>query len=169
MSIDIEELKKLLKTTKEINDKYANGGKSYSFEMQKENFENEKFEPYKDFSERIQVSNLGRVKFDGEIQEQTDEKSSIGYLYLKNYHKIQEKLVKVFNDEFVYEMVVNVWLPKHTNDKCIYDIHHKDNDGYNNTVDNLILLKRCEHKAIHPFMKLPETCENCRENILLVS
>ena len=134
--------------------------------MQEDDIQGEIFQKYGEFDERIEVSNLGRVKFNGEIQEQTDEKTSVGYLYLKNYQKIQKELGKTFNDEFVYEMVANVWLEKPKNKICIYDIHHIDNDGYHNTVDNLIWLKRCEHKAIHPFMKLPDTCKNCREKYI---
>ena len=160
----IEELQKNLeeKSAQVINDMYKdNKLLSNSFKTDKE-LPNEIFEPYKEFDSRLEVSNLGRVKFDGKICEQTDEKTSIGYLYLKDYLEIKDKLNKSFDDEYVYEMVANVWLVKPKDFyKCQYDIHHIDNDGYNNSAQNLIWLKRCDHKKLHPFMKFPNTCKNC--------
>ena len=147
-----------------INEKYkVDKSISNSFKTSNQDLPYEEFEQYTDFDERIEVSNLGRVKFDGKICEQTDEKTSIGYLYLKDYEKIQNEIGKSFDDEYVYEMVANVWVLKPSDfNKCQYDVHHINNDGYDNSAKNLIWLKRCEHKKLHPFMKFPNSCRGCK-------
>ena len=84
-----------------------------------------------------EVSNLGRVRIDNEIQEQIDKpKSSPGYLVLKKYPTI-----------LVYHLVANVFLDNEHVEGI--QIHHIDNNGYNSSEMNLILLSENQHKAIH--------------------
>lgn len=84
-----------------------------------------------------EVSNLGRVRIDGKIQEQIDNPDgSIGYLVLKNY-----------TSYLVYRLVADVFLERKEGEGLV--VHHINNDGYNNCEDNLIMLTQTQHGAIH--------------------
>ncbi len=87
---------------------------------------------------RYRVSNLGRIKFEGKIQKQKDEK--IGYCTLAD-----ESLRK----DYVYNFVAYTFLNKVEGDG--YHVHHITNDGYYNTVENLVLLTQDEHSFVHGF------------------
>ena len=84
------------------------------------------------------VSNLGRIKYQGKIQEQKDEK--IGYVTLAD-----ENLRK----DYVYNFVAYTFHGKIIGDG--YHVHHITNDGYYNTVENLVLLTKEEHSYVHGF------------------
>ncbi len=87
------------------------------------------------------VSNLGRVKFKGKIIPQGDIKQK-GYLRLDpegNYH--------VDHQVYVYTLVAIGFLGKRFNDG--YDVHHRNNNGYDCSVENLMLLTRIQHNAVH--------------------
>ena len=84
-----------------------------------------------------EVSNLGRVRIDGKIQEQIDNPDgSIGYLVLKNYTSI-----------LVYHLVADVFLDRKVGEGRA--VHHIDNDGYNCSEYNLIMLTEIQHGVIH--------------------
>ena len=84
-----------------------------------------------------EVSNLGRIRIDGIIQEQIDNPDgSIGYLVLKNYTNV-----------LVYHLVADVFLDRKIGESRA--VHHIDNDGYNCSEDNLIMLTEIQHGAIH--------------------
>ena len=91
--------------------------------------------------EEMYVSNMGRVKFiiNGEpkIIEQTDDILE-GYLRLADYPGFG----------YVYRLVAENWIGK-ISPKMI--VHHIDNDGYNNRVENLMIVTPEEHAKIHGF------------------
>lgn len=99
-----------------------------------------KGEIWKEFplDKRFTVSNLGRIKFEGKIQKQKDEK--VGYCTLAD-----EKL----STDYIYNFVACTFLGKIKGDG--YHVHHITNDGYYNTEDNLILLTQEEHSYVHGF------------------
>lgn len=101
---------------------------------------NLKGEIWKEFllNPKYAVSNLGRVRYDGKIQKQKDDKPQ--YVTLAN-----ENLRK----DYVYNLVAYTFLGKVEGDG--YHIHHITNDGYYNTEDNLILLTQEEHSYVHGF------------------
>ncbi len=92
------------------------------------------------------VSNLGRIKYKGKIQHQTeriDEKTGKpdwGYLVLENRN---------LADVLVYNFVAYTFLNKIVGDG--YHVHHITNDGDDNSVSNLILLTAVEHSIVHGF------------------
>lgn len=84
------------------------------------------------------VSNLGRIKYKGQIQKQKDEKT--GYVTLAD-----ENLRK----DYIYNFVAYTFLGKIYYDG--FHVHHITNDGYYNTVENLVLLTQAEHSYVHGF------------------
>ena len=92
------------------------------------------------------VSNKGRIKYEGKIQHQiniTDPKTGKikwGYLVLENKRLLQD---------YIYNFVAYTFLGKIEGDE--YHVHHITNDGYDNSVDNLILLTATEHSIVHGF------------------
>ena len=98
------------------------------------------------FNSEYLVSNLGRIKYKGEIQHQTEKiseetgKPKLGYLVLEN-----RSLIK----DLVYHFVAYTFLNKIDGDG--YHVHHITNDGDDNSVNNLILLTAAEHSIVHGF------------------
>ena len=92
---------------------------------------------------KYSVSSLGRVKFNDIILEQGDYNNS-GYLKLDPKNLYPGKVDHEIN---VYTLIAMGFLGKTFNDG--YDVHHKDNNGYDCRPDNLILLTRKQHIAIH--------------------
>ena len=84
------------------------------------------------------VSSLGRIKYKGVIQKQKDDK--IQYCTLAD-----ESLRK----DYIYNFVAYTFLGKQTGDG--FQVHHITNDGYFNTLDNLVLLNQEEHSYVHGF------------------
>ena len=82
------------------------------------------------------VSNLGRIKYKGKIQKQKDEK--VQYVTLAD---------KNLRQDYVYNFVAYTFLGKIEYDGM--HVHHITNDGYYNTVDNLVLLTKEEHSYVH--------------------
>jgi hypothetical protein len=128
---------------------------SYSFDCRKkEGFEGESFltypqNKYEDLT--IEVSDLGRIRINGEIAEQVEKEGKVGYLQLK-YSNKNENIKKAWEaiekeDDTVYKMVAKVWLG-HRNDDG-FDVHHITNNGYDNRIENLILVKVDDHHKIH--------------------
>ena len=84
------------------------------------------------------VSNLGRIKYKGKIQKQKDEK--IQYVTLAD---------KNLRQDYIYNFVAYTFLGKIEDDGM--HVHHITNDGYYNTIDNLVLLTKDEHSYVHGF------------------
>ncbi len=94
------------------------------------------------------ISNMGRVKYDDAIIRQ-DDTGKVGYLKLD-----VDKKLKVDHSVNVYTLVAKAFLGKKEGDG--YDVHHIDNNGYDNRPENLILLTRTQHNAVHRNEKLSQ-------------
>lgn len=110
---------------------------SPAFNYQEHNIKGEIWKKFP-LDTRYMVSNLGRVKFEDKIQKQKDDK--VQYVTLAN-----ENLRK----DYIYNFVACTFLGKIEDDG--YHVHHITNDGYYNTVDNLVLLTKEEHSYVHGF------------------
>lgn len=146
----LSELNSSIIPTSKINKKYTKikdiniTSKEY-IENLKENYnvdlKQEKWRKHPEFD--IEVSNFGRVKL---LNSQSyfdfvDEEMLKGLLKLKNAKKYG----------YVWVLVAETWLIKPQNYciNCIYDVHHLSNDGYDNRVENLIYLTKCQHSKIN--------------------
>jgi len=134
----LDELKNKLDNYQPLfNDLDTRRSVSPSFNYSEHNLKGEIWKEFpidKDYT----VSNLGRIKYQGKIQEQKDEK--IGYVTLAD-----ENLRK----DYVYNFVAYAFLGKIEGEG--YHVHHITNDGYYNTVENLVLLTKEEHSYVHGF------------------
>ena len=95
----------------------------------------------KDFA-NYSVSTYGRIKYNGSIILQDDEKDKYGYLILP--HECNKNMSY---NVHVYTMVAYAFLGK-----LPYDgkhVHHIDNNGYNCRADNLIVLDSEQHSYVH--------------------
>ncbi len=113
---------------------------SPSFNYDEKDLENEVWKPFP-LDTKYTVSSLGRIKYEGKIQKQKDEKT--GYVTLAD-----ENLRK----DYVYNFVAYTFLGKIEGDGM--HVHHITNDGYYNTTGvngNLILLTQDEHSYVHGF------------------
>ena len=150
----IAKLKKKILTNQAIKSKYQTETPIYLKTDKK--LDGEKWRPYID-CDKIEVSNFGRVRTKVKIKvdenttyniddilKQKDIDVFKGYLYLEHYKKIQEACNFVFTDNWVYQMVARTWLKSK-----IIDVHHISNDGYDNSVENLMYLEREIHNKVH--------------------
>lgn len=94
------------------------------------------------------ISTMGRVKYNDTIVQQ-DDATQTGYLKLD-----VDKKLNVDHSVNVYTLVAKTFLGKKEGDG--YDVHHIDNNGYDNRPDNLILLTREQHNAVHSDEKLSQ-------------
>jgi len=134
----LDELKQKLKNYKPLfTDLETRRSLSPSFNYAQYNL---KGEIWKEFplDSKYSVSNLGRIKYNGKIQKQKDDKPQ--YVTLED-----EDLYK----DYIYKFVAYTFLGKIDGDG--YHVHHITNDGYYNTTDNLILLTQKEHSYVHGF------------------
>ncbi len=115
----------------------------------------------------IEVSNYGRVRVSKKnILDQFEEDVGPnkyphdGYLQVR-IGENQKSCI------YVYKLVIDTWVVLNLDKRCIYDIHHINNNGYDNTPENLIKIKRCQHKAIHQSFNLPYplSCDGCVNKI----
>lgn len=97
----------------------------------------------------IQVSDFGRIIFDGKIVKQYDMEKDKGYLYVK----------EVGTTKKVWNLVADSWLRK-PNTECPFAVHHISNNGYDQRPENLIFLTMCEHKYVHPDLPM-KRCKIC--------
>lgn len=88
------------------------------------------------------ISSFGRVKYDNKIVPQKDEEGKTGYLILDD-EIFGIKLLKYYT----YQMVAVTFLTKLNEGE--YHIHHISNNGYDNSVGNLIYLSKDQHKLVH--------------------
>lgn len=98
--------------------------------------------------DRYSISNMGRVKYDNAIVQQDDTEKT-GYLKLD-----VDKELDVDYPVNVYTLVAKAFLGKKDGDG--YEVHHIDNNGYDNRPENLILLTRMQHDAVHNGEKLSQ-------------
>jgi len=98
----------------------------------------------------IQVSNFGRIIYDGQIVKQYDVEKDKGYLYIK----------QIGTTKKVWNLVADSWLIK-PNTECPLSVHHISNNGYDQRPENLIYLTMCEHKFVHPDLPM-KRCEKCK-------
>lgn len=128
-----------------------------------ENFK-EEWEPDPSYSnpKEYEVSNLGRIKHFGKIMLQDDArdengKESKGYLVMTKCSDENDK--RNFNkSDYVYNYVARAFLNKKEGDG--YQVHHKDNNGYDCRPENLILLKPREHSKAHGFFVTGDKSDN---------
>ncbi|MCL2485555.1 MAG: HNH endonuclease [Endomicrobia bacterium] len=169
------------KQIKEINTKNS----SPSFNWDFHNDLKEKGELFRDFPPipKIKVSNLGRIRINRLVQEQFDIRGeNAGYLVLvesektkkilkelKEYTVITEEEKSRYEEEPfpyykyvspIYKLVANTWLGESDG----RDVHHIDNNGYNNSVENLIYLTCKEHAYVHKRCRRYWCKENCEFN-----
>lgn len=93
--------------------------------------------------ETLEISNLGRVKINNAIMTQEDKKGFVGYLMVKNYPALG----------MVWNLVASTWLEKPKVEDTVH-VHHITNNGYDNSVLNLIWLDRQTHAKINHRGKL---------------
>lgn len=99
----------------------------------------EVWKPYK--IDGLELSSYGRVRQNKKIVPQKDSDSqgrAVGYLVLDT----EEKLPKCC----VYKMVAEAFLEKPSSGE--YAIHHITNNGYDNSVGNLIYLTKEQHNQL---------------------
>jgi hypothetical protein len=84
---------------------------------------------------KIKVSNKGRIKINDGIVKQHQE--TPGYLYADTY-----------KSKFVYRLVAETWLERPDGDIKGLEVHHIDNNGFNNTVENLLWVTKKFHGRI---------------------
>jgi len=127
--------------------------KRYSIEpkLLEENGKSEKWVQLKDHLgyTKYEVSDFGRVKFDGKIIKQ-DDPTSKGYLRLDPDGEIRN----LDHHVNVYTLIAMGFLGKKIGDP--YDVHHIDNNGYNCRPEKLVLLTRKQHNAVHAKNKIED-------------
>jgi ribosomal protein L24E len=103
----------------------------------------------------IEVSNLGRIRYDDHILEQYDPQNN-GYLFVNIKTKGETILEKV------YRLVAETWLerpdPKELPKDIKYlrynTVHHISNNGYDNRIENLMWVTEWQHAMIHPWISI---------------
>jgi len=105
----------------------------------KESLPEEIFEKHPDYD--IEVSNLGRIKFNNDVLLQLpDTKQSSPYGYL---------LVRIKNKNYrVYTLVAETFCER-LNKDVYRTVHHINNNGMDNRASNLIWVTKEQHREIH--------------------
>lgn len=96
-------------------------------------------------NEVYEVSSLGRIKYDGKFIRQDDPYKD-GYLILLQPDK-PDNFPKIDTSTYVYTFVAKTFLGKKDGDGL--HVHHIDNNGYDCSVANLVLLTPQQHRAVH--------------------
>lgn len=104
-------------------------------------FDNEKWE-YLPCNTHYEVSSLGRIKYDKQFIKQNDSYKD-GYLTLVQ----PENFPKIDTSTYVYTFVAKTFLGKKDGDGL--HVHHLDNNGYDCSIENLVLLTPQQHRAVH--------------------
>ena len=124
-----------------------------AFNLQKDDLDGEIWKEYPPCIDFL-VSNLGRIKFQDVVLQQCEKSENakygqtVGYLQIsKAKHKNEYTKIK---DNYVYQMVARTWFEK---DLGHNEVHHITNDGYNNNVNNLLLVDKDTHQKIHEWFK----------------
>lgn len=107
--------------------------------MTKTELEGEKWKFNKTY--KVEVSNFGRIKKDGFILNQFEE------------HDHKDGWLKVrlngTSDIYVYRLVGETWLKKPSENYTI--VHHINENGYENTPENLLWVTQDQHSILHGF------------------
>jgi hypothetical protein len=104
--------------------------------------QDEIFKKHPEFS--VEVSNLGRVRYNGSVLLQVpDETKSdpYGYLWVKFSNRSQ----------LVYRLVAETWCERPFSK--YNTVHHISNNGMDNRVSNLLWVTPEQHKDIHRWLK----------------
>jgi hypothetical protein len=108
----------------------------------------------KNKEKNVDVSNLGRIKYEDNILEQYDPKNN-GYLYV-NIKSIRKNI-----PEKVYRLVAETWIDRpdkseFPDEKSFYynTVHHVSNNGYDNRIENLTWVTEWQHAMIHPWIDI---------------
>lgn len=110
-------------------------------------FPNEEWEEFPDNPQYI-ISSEGRVKFDNKFIRQDDKyEDKPGYLVLSPLDKL-----KINRSREVYTFVAMTFMGKKEGDGL--HVHHINNNGYDCSTENLILLTKKQHNAVHLDQKL---------------
>ena len=107
-----------------------------NFLMRNDNFGTNSMEFEHKTKYRIECSNFGRVKIDGNIVKPIEEKP--GWLYI---HFDKQRYP-------VYRFIAETWCLCPFIDSSGWEVHHISNDGYDNTPENLLWIKSDAHKCI---------------------
>jgi hypothetical protein len=145
------ELKNMTSPIAEINAKYP----SFCMKLKARGIDNEEWKGY-DFTankfcpqlkqiQKIEVSNYGRVRitdktgnnFIAQQMDVLDSRHNEGYLQLKEYPCLG----------MVYCMVATAWIPNDDAKNGGWTVHHQDNNGYNNSPENLMWMKTTDHRC----------------------
>lgn len=147
---EIIELQNLLISEKSINTGYGRYDDSiWVVNVTKpEKLDGENWKPHPTYS-GVEISDLGRVKIDGEIKKLTEvtrsraENLPITAEILEKRSDIGYVGVKVNGEwKLVYELVAETFLGKRPEGTVI---HHKTNDGYDNRPSNLMYVPSDDH------------------------
>lgn len=147
-SFDISQLANKILNQDEI-DKLRKQGESYPYQdietisLQDEEW---KFHP----EGKYEVSSLGRIKYKEEILPQCDKGEQKGWLIIGKSHSADG--VKLNTTKYIYRFVAETWLEKdfsQSENLGRWEVHHISNDGYDNSIDNLIWLRQKLHQEIH--------------------
>jgi hypothetical protein len=65
-------------------------------------------------------------------------------LKYSNKNENIKKAWEAIEEDTVYKMVAKVWLGHRNGD--VFDVHHITNNGYDNRVENLILVEESDHR-----------------------
>lgn len=133
---------KLDKSNAEIARRIAQSKEFGSLCLSEQDLAGEVWKPYNSNKIKdLEVSSYGRVRHNKKIVPQKDSEEqgkAVGYLVLDN-----EELPK----GYVYQMVAEVFLEKPSSGE--YAVHHITNNGYDNSVGNLIYLTKEQHKQLN--------------------
>jgi len=106
-----------------------------------ESIPEEIWEPYPSNND-YHISNFGRVKYKKMLVPQKDEEGKTGWLKLDGTF-FEEKLLQYYT----YQLTAWTFLTKPETGE--YHIHHITNNGYDNSIGNLIYLSKKQHERIH--------------------
>lgn len=134
-----EELKAIVNTLKphefDENVNSLNGIPMFK-NMNNDSLPGEIFRPYPK-NNRIEASNLGRIKIDNKVVEQHDcYDGNKGYLYVKT---------TIVDYPIVYRFVAETWCQCPNVFLEGWQVHHISNNGYDNRPSNLMWLRKRWH------------------------
>lgn len=93
----------------------------------------------------VDVSNYGRIRYEGNVLTQFEKGEGDGYLQVK---------IPGVGTKLVYQLVIETYksvdeLSK--NNYTGYQVHHINENGHENTPENLIWLTKEQHNAVHHY------------------
>lgn len=117
---------------------------------------NEEWLPYPEYNKYI-ISSLGRIKY--KINEEKseflkqDDNGKKGYLVISGNEDLEKiNKIKLNKTQYIYMFVAKTFLGKRDGDG--FHVHHINNNGYDCSIENLILLTASQHRIIHLSRKL---------------